>query len=173
MILGFDSNLSYNFNHFMYADDLILISHASRKAARNINLCLNIYAWIIGQNANVSKSAIYFPTWFNSRVSKSIYSILRFKISSFPLTYLESLISPKGLGVSYFKTMVDRISHTCSRWKHSKLSLATKSILINSSILAVSTYYLPVYPIPDSILREITKIVRNFFWDKGGNGKGI
>lgn len=51
--------------------------------------------------------------------------------------------------------------------------MAVKSILINYSFLVVPTYYLSIYSIPDFILKEINKTVRNFFWHKGGNGKGI
>lgn len=173
MIPGFDSNLQYNFNYLMNGNDLILITQASRQAARNLNLCLDIYAHLTGQKANASKSTIYFTSWFNSRVSQSIKSILNFNVASFPLTYLGVLMSPKKLCVSYFRPLVDRIYSTCSRWKHSKLSLATKSILMNSSLLAIPTYYLLVYPIPDSILKEISEVARNFFWHKGGYGKGI
>lgn len=44
--------------------------------------------------------------------------------------------------------------------------------MINSYILSIPTYYILVYPVPDSILQEITRLVRDFFWFKGGNGKG-
>lgn len=56
---GFDPNLPKNFNHLMFADDLILITNASRLAARNILFCLNLYASISGQKANTLKSAIF------------------------------------------------------------------------------------------------------------------
>ncbi|XP_039146767.1 uncharacterized protein LOC120284004 [Dioscorea cayenensis subsp. rotundata] len=173
MIPGFDARLSYNFNHLMYADDLVIVTRASRFAARNIKLCLDFYASLTGQKANASKSSIYLPSWFNSRVARSIKDILCFPIASFPLLYLGVLISPSKLNVSHFKPLVDRINRTCARWKNLKLSLAAKSTLINSSLLAIPTYYLSVYPIPDSILKDITKIIRNFFWHKSGNGKGI
>lgn len=112
---GFDLNLSYKFNHLMYADDLVIITKASRSAARNIKLCLEIYTSLTGQNANSSKSTIYLPSWFNSRVTRSIIAILNFPLASFPLTYLGVLISPYKLNTSYFKPMVDRINRTFSR----------------------------------------------------------
>lgn len=55
-ILGFNPSLKYNFNHIMYADDLILITLASRRATHNINLCLSIYSNLTGQRPNLSKS---------------------------------------------------------------------------------------------------------------------
>lgn len=60
MILGIDNRLSTNFNHLMYADDLIIFSNATRTIARNINLCLGIYYRLTHQRPNNCKSAIYF-----------------------------------------------------------------------------------------------------------------
>ncbi|XP_039145574.1 uncharacterized protein LOC120282794 [Dioscorea cayenensis subsp. rotundata] len=69
--------------------------------------------------------------------------------------------------------MIDKIKTLCSRCKTYKLSSTAKSILIRSSILSIPTYVLSAYPIPDSVLQEISKLVRDLFWFKGGNGKGI
>lgn len=60
-IPNFSSNLSYNFNHVMYADNLILITTATRKSARNIKLCLDLYYHIFGQKPNLQKSEIPSP----------------------------------------------------------------------------------------------------------------
>lgn len=48
-ILGFNSNLSCNFNHLIYAYDLILVTKASRQTARNIKVCFHIYKNLTGQ----------------------------------------------------------------------------------------------------------------------------
>lgn len=173
MIPGFDCNLRSNFNHLLFADDLILITRATRSVARNIIVCLAVYSRLTGQCANLSKSQVFLPSWFNSRVASSICSILDLPLSTFPLLYLGILISPKKLSVQSFSPMIDKIKSLCARWKTLKLSSAAKSILINSSILSIPTYYLSAYPVPDSVLQEITKVVRDFFWYKGGNGKGI
>lgn len=172
-IPGFNHHLRSNFNHLMYVDDLVLITHASRAAARNINFCLSIYSSLIGQHPNLSKSQIFFPSWFNKHVSKRICSIIKLKPASFPFIYLGILVSPKRLAVASFKPMVDRISHTYHRWENFKLSPATKTVLINSSLMFIPTYTLSVYLIPETILSDITRVVRNFFWAKHSNGKGI
>lgn len=172
-IPSFDSTLNINFNHLMYADDLILISHASRCVARNFNLCLSMYDKLTGQHSNFNKLAVYLPTWFNRRVAKSICSILNFNQASFPISYLGVLITPKRLEIASFNPMISTIRHICTKWKHSKLSQVAKVILINSSILSIPTYYTSVYPIPDTVLNEINKIVRDFLWYKDNNRKGI
>lgn len=88
LIPGFSSNLRYNFNHLMYVDDLILITSASRKTARNVNLCLDIYHHLTGQKPNLNKAEIFFSIWLNKRVSDRISSILNFKQGNYPFKYL-------------------------------------------------------------------------------------
>lgn len=51
--------------------------------------------------------------------------------------------------------------------------MAAKTLLINTSLFSILNYYMTAYPIPDSVLKEVSKIVRDFLWHKGGNGKGI
>ncbi|XP_039130816.1 uncharacterized protein LOC120267185 [Dioscorea cayenensis subsp. rotundata] len=172
-LIGFDMRLRSNFNHLMFADDLVIITQMSRKAARSIKICLDFYGKISGQVANVSKSAIYYPTWASKRVASRICSILNFSAATFPFRYLGILISPKRLAKSTFAALIDNIKNRCSRWVHSKLSPAAKTVLINTSLLSLPIYYMSVYPIYDSILLEIHRIVRRFFWSKSSNGKGI
>lgn len=97
MIPSFDNQLSPNFNHHMYADDLVLITQASRRVARNIKLCLHIYSTLPGQHSNLNKYGIFFQVWFNKWVAKSICSILNFKLALSLSLNLESLFLQSGL----------------------------------------------------------------------------
>ena len=110
----------------MYVDDLILVSNASRRTARNIKLCLSIYASLTGQHSNNSKSVIYFPDWFNKRMTGSIRNILNMEIGHFPFNYLGVIISHKRLAVAQFQSMVDKINKTLGLWRHFNLSKAGK-----------------------------------------------
>lgn len=69
--------------------------------------------------------------------------------------------------------MIDRIRCISAGLKHFKLSPTTKTVLINSFLFSIPNYYLSIYPISDSVLCQISKIVRSFFWYKDDNGKGI
>lgn len=103
MILGFNPVLPHNFNHLMYADDLVLITKASRDVARNVRVCLPIYSKVTSQNPNNNKSFFFFcPKWYNKKVAKSIRIILAFTIGSYPFTYLGIVISLSKLPASIF-----------------------------------------------------------------------
>lgn len=97
---------------------------------------------------------------------RSIKSILNFTIDSFPFIYLGVLISPYRLKASFFKPIVEKISRTCSRWNNSKLSLAAKSILINSFLLAIPTYYFQFFLFLSLSLKRFPKLLENSFGTK-------
>ncbi|XP_039119691.1 uncharacterized protein LOC120255989 [Dioscorea cayenensis subsp. rotundata] len=173
LIPGFSNSLTYNFNHLMYADDLILISSVTRRAARNIVFCLNLYAHLAGQVPNQMKSEVFFPHWFNKRVSNRICNILNVKHGKTPFLYLGVLISPKRLALAQFDSMVTRLNRAVDNWGKVKLSKAGKSILINSILMSTPIYYLAVYPIPDSILAKISLIARKYLWANYDHGSGM
>lgn len=72
-----------------------------------------------------------------------------------------------------FTHIVDKIRRSCARLKLSHPFPAAKTTLINFSILSIPIYYLSVYPNPESVLCEITKLVREFFLHKGSDQKDI
>jgi len=173
MIPGFNLCLRKFFNHLMYADDLILITQASRKITTNINLCLSIYGNLTGQKVNKSKSEIIFPSRMNKRLRDNIARILGCKVGTFPINYLGILISPRKLALSYFSSLVNKIEKSVTFWKKSRISTAGKTILINSNIMSTPIYYLSAYPVPDTILNRISKAAMDLFWSKDCNRKGI
>lgn len=89
-ISGFDTRLSLNFNHLLLIDDLIIVIEASKSIAKACLLALKVYREIIGQCSNLAKFAIYFPSWFNKKVFKSISEILSMNVGKFFLQVLRS-----------------------------------------------------------------------------------
>lgn len=62
LVPGFNKNLPRDFNHFIFVDDLILVTKASRKTARNCLLYLDLYHSLTGQKPSLQKSAIFLPS---------------------------------------------------------------------------------------------------------------
>lgn len=136
------------FNHLIYADDLILVTSASRRASRTINLCLARYSYLTGQRPDLNKFQIFPPHWCNKFIQNKICSILNLCSAVYPFKYLGILISPRKTAATAFRLLVDKIRHTCNRWSNLHLSAAAKTILINSNLLSTPIYILLVYSIP-------------------------
>lgn len=161
LIPGLDNRMSLNFNNLIYADDLILITQASRKAAGNCNLCLSINAHLAGQKPNYTNQLFIFLAE-SIKDSKAISSILNFKIGSFPFTYLGILIARRRISIGQFKPMISRICHTIASWNHSGISLPGRVILINSSVLSYPYIICPVIAF-QTLLEPFSKLTRGFF----------
>lgn len=101
-IPGFDVLLNVNFNHLLFADDLIIITRVSWAAARACKLVLEMYRDLIGQMPNVNKTNVYFPSWVNKKVDGAIMKILGMQVGAFPFKYLGCLISPKKINKTCF-----------------------------------------------------------------------
>lgn len=128
---------------------------------------------MIGQNPNIIKSKIFFPDWFNLRVANSICHILNFKRSDFPFTYLGVLVSPKKLAISHFDNMIKKINKAASGWNNAKISIAGEIILINSSLMAIQSYYLAVYQVSGSSLDKISRSAKKLLWASSNNSSGM
>lgn len=109
LVQGFNNNLHKNFNHLMFTDDLILITNASRKIARNCLMCLNPYHYLRGQKSNPTKSNLFLPSWCNQTLARGIFRILGISQGSFPFTYLGDPISPKRLLASHFNSITSKV----------------------------------------------------------------
>lgn len=173
LVPGFNSNLSRDFNHLMFVDDLILVTKASRKTAKNFLLCPNLYQNLTGEKPNLHKSIIFLPSWCNSKVAKVIYRILGIKLGQFPFTYLGAPISPRKLLVSQLNFPPNRVKSIIHTWNHSTILTVGHTILLNITIFAIPNYLLFDMNLPNAILDYISKLARDFLWGRIGNSSGF
>ncbi|KAJ0981969.1 hypothetical protein J5N97_010224 [Dioscorea zingiberensis] len=173
LLKGIRINETLHVNHTLYADDLFICGLASRKNARSIKMCLELYKTITGQRPNMSKSDLFFPTWVNSRIKKAIIEILDIKQKTFLFKYLGSLISPFRIPVDYFKALITKVESKLAHWKTMHLTMAGKVTLANATIMSIPLFGLSTYAIPESILESITKLIRRFIWSNTSNNTGV
>lgn len=167
MIHGFNGNLTKNFNHLIFA------SKVSMRTARNCLICLNVYQNLTRQKINLLKFALYVPSWCNRKLANAIYRILSIKLGTFLFTYLGIPISPKRLTVNQLQFIPNKVHNVIQSSNHYSLSLDGREILLNSTIFAISNHILLVMNLLVSILDCISKLARNFLWDRTSNNQGF
>lgn len=157
----------------MFADDLILITEASRVSARNCLLYLNLFQDLTAQRPNLHKSAIYIPSWCNKNLSNSISRILGISLGSFPFTYLGIPFSPKILLINQLQHIPHRVNNAIHSWNHSSISIAGKVTLLSGKIFSIPNCILPVMHLPNTILNQISKTAQNFLWGRTNNNRAF
>lgn len=141
-IPGFDNRFRRNFNHLIFANDLVIVTKASRASAKSCMICLNIYNSLIGQCPNINKSFVYFPTQLNKRIVAPVCKILGMKAGSFPFKNLGAQIILSRIPVNQFQFLIDKANRSVSSCNHSKLWYVGKLILINNVFLSIPNYLL-------------------------------
>ena len=65
-----------------------------------------------------------------------------------------------------FNSIKDKLRKKLARWKEKLLSKARKEVLIKAVAQAIPTYTMSVFKLPDSLCKDLTSMIRNFWWGK-------
>nr|KYP42150.1 Putative ribonuclease H protein At1g65750 family [Cajanus cajan] len=69
--------------------------------------------------------------------------------------------------------MLDGLHKRLSSWKHSHLSIGGRMTLINSVLNAMPIHFLSFFKVPNSVIKEIVAIQRDFLWRGVKDGSKI
>ena len=65
---------------------------------------------------------------------------------------------------STFNDIKEKLGRKLSGWKEKMLSKVGKEILIEAVAIAIPTYTMSCFKIPDSLCDELTTMIRKFWW---------
>ncbi|XP_042988663.1 uncharacterized protein LOC122316195 [Carya illinoinensis] len=159
-----------NINHLLFTDDCLLFCRVKAEEWATINSLLSIYEGASGQKINKEKTSIYFNA--NTRPEAKDY-ILGIASTRATTCYERYLGLPSLVGRSRyksFKSILDRVRSRVSNWKTKLLSQAGKEILLKPIIQALPTYSMGVFKLPKVILKEINKVMNQFWWGQQDKG---
>nr|KAJ0193875.1 hypothetical protein LSAT_V11C800388240 [Lactuca sativa] len=71
------------------------------------------------------------------------------------------------------KGLVDKVKRKVNDWKNKSLSYAGRFQLISAVLSSLPVYWASAVLLPKGTTKEIEKIMRNFLWNSGQNGKGV
>ncbi|GJX53244.1 RNA-directed DNA polymerase, eukaryota, reverse transcriptase zinc-binding domain protein [Tanacetum coccineum] len=153
----------FNLSHLFYADDVVITTDWNSNDLSNIIQILNDFYKASGLKINISKSNIY-----GVGVSMEDLVIMARSIGcaagSLPLIYLGLPIGTNMNNLSNWNTLVDKFKAKLSRWKANLLSIGGRLTLIKSVLGSLGIYYLSMFKVPESILKQLERIRANFFW---------
>lgn len=132
--------------------------------AKNLNQILQDYKQASGQEVNFSKSAITFAKGTPSTTQQDIMKELNIlKLGGFG----KYLGLPEHIGRNkkeVFEYIIQRIKNKLDSWYSKLLSPAGKEVLLKAVITAIPTYTMSCFILPKTLLQEITKAMRHFWW---------
>ena len=74
---------------------------------------------------------------------------------------------------AFWVGVVDRIKNRLGRWRGRFLSMAGRICLIKYVLSSIPLFYVSLYKMSSSVLKEIVKLQRDFLWGWGSEGRKI
>ena len=102
-----DPKISYVF----YADDYLLVAHATLRVSISLPAILNIYSTSSDHSINVTKYHIIFSLGTNPTLRHQVMDLLRISKIKMNCQYLGASLSSKFLHVAEFQFVLTKISN--------------------------------------------------------------
>ncbi|PKU81212.1 putative mitochondrial protein [Dendrobium catenatum] len=157
--------------HLLYADDVLIFSHAFTALAKALKIIVEDFCKWTGQRVNFSKSQIMFGKVVRHPFRKKINKVFGFNMVK-EMKYLGVNISPRRPKVADFQELLSNVMDRLNSWCKKSLSLRGKLVLIESSLLSMPNFLITHSLVPKRVLHELEKLCINFIWHKkdGTNG---
>lgn len=121
---------SFDLNHLLFADDVMIFAKAKPNTIRNIDAVLSKFSKASGLEISSEKSKIFF--------SKSVSDLIKrqsnFKEGTLPLKYLGVPLHHKKLQIAHFQPMIDKVTRKLSYFAISTLSQAGRAEMLKSVV---------------------------------------
>ncbi|PKU85312.1 Putative ribonuclease H protein [Dendrobium catenatum] len=157
--------------HHLYADDVLIFSHASIALAKALKIIVEDFCKWTGQRVNFSKSQIIFGKVVRYPMKKKITKVLGFKVVK-EMKYLGVKLSLRRLKGADFQELLSNVMDRINAWGKKSLSMGGKFTLIESSLLSMPNFLITHSLVPKRVPYELEKLCRNLIWHKtdGTNG---
>uniref|UniRef100_A0A803Q328 Reverse transcriptase domain-containing protein n=1 Tax=Cannabis sativa TaxID=3483 RepID=A0A803Q328_CANSA len=151
-------------SHLFFADDSLLFSSASVKAATTIQGILCDYSRASGQLVNYTKSGLYFSPNTTPELQHEIATLLGIPVRETMDKYLGL---PQAFGRSKkdaFNYINDRVWSHLNKWNSKVFSKGGKEVLLKSVVQAIPSYAMACFKLPASFHSKIESLMARFWW---------
>jgi hypothetical protein len=151
-------------SHLLFADDCMIFTQATQRAAERVASILADYHHGSGQLVNKQKSAILFSDNCEDEPKLLVHNSLDITMEALGEKYLGLPTSvgdaPKGV----FEYIPNRMRNFICGWSERLLSCAGREVLIKANAQAVPTYPMSCFELPPKICKRMTTYISNFWW---------
>ncbi|KAM6543834.1 hypothetical protein CsatB_008281 [Cannabis sativa] len=162
---------SPSISHMLFADDSLLFTQVSHHNSSYIQDILSTYNKAMGQFVNLAKSSVLFSRNTSHHDKHYFLSSLGMADKPFIDTYLGVPQCFARSKKSSFHFILQRASSKLSVWKSKLFSKAGKEVLLKAVIQAILSYVMSCYRVPQSICKQLEKLMANFWWGAKGQNK--
>ncbi|CAH9148298.1 unnamed protein product [Cuscuta epithymum] len=154
---------SLGITHLAYADDLMLFSRGDKYSIEILVNTLKEFGDVSGLRVNHTKSNI-FVGGVHGYDLQNILDLVDYSRGEFPVRYLGVPLAPLKVSVAQYSPLLETVCDFLKAWNTKTISYAGKIELIRSVIQGIQSFWLQVFPVPQTVLDRIVSICRSFLW---------
>ncbi|XP_042965942.1 uncharacterized protein LOC122299620 [Carya illinoinensis] len=160
-------------NHLLFADDSVIFCKADVQTNLELQRILKRYELASGQKLNMDKTSMVFSSNVSSPMQEEIRNMWGGSAIQQYEKYLglPPMISRKKANA--FSDIKSRVWKKLQCWKEKQLSQGGKEILLKAVALAIPTYAMSCFKLPDCLFRELESLMARFWWGRTENNKRI
>ncbi|WMV42413.1 hypothetical protein MTR67_035798 [Solanum verrucosum] len=133
---------------------------------------LDHFSAAIGLEDNLDKSNVYLAG-IDKSVRIQILARTGFSKGVFPIKYLGLPLSPKKWKKIECWSLIDKIAHRIKVAYSKQLSYAGRLQVINVLLFSIHSFWGAIFILPQSILKKVDQICRDFLWGSSADKKKV
>ncbi|XP_047335567.1 uncharacterized protein LOC124939100 [Impatiens glandulifera] len=99
--------------HLYFTDDLFILAHADIYFIKTVTAALTFYFEVIGLTINENKSLAFYGG-VKQETKANIYNIMDITEGSFPIRYLDILLTAKQIQILHYKPLIEKVNNSIS-----------------------------------------------------------
>lgn len=159
------------FNMALYADDVVIFTRPVKDEIQAVQAILLHFGRATGMITNLTKSEVYAIRCKDLDL-QDILSPFPAQLKEFPCSYLGLPLHVRKLRRLDVQPLIDRFAARLPTWKGKLLNKTGRAVLIKSTLSALPTYHLTVFPLKKWVEKKIDKIRRAFLWTGSEQANG-
>ncbi|XP_062114107.1 uncharacterized protein LOC133825137 [Humulus lupulus] len=159
---------SLNLINLCFVDDLIIFCKGSVSSVQVLSEAFAEFGKSSGLMINYSKSHIYFGG-VSAEIKSRIMVCSKLVEGYFPLKYLGVPLRPTKWKSADCDVIFKKIQLRLNVWSSRHLSYAGRVQLVHSVLMGIQTYWMSIFMLPQSVVKDIDKFFCQFLWGESAS----
>ena len=162
-------------SHLQYAVDTIFFGEWSKDNAMSLMCILKCFEEVSGLRVNFNKSRVYGVGVNESEIDEMARWI-RCSRGEFPFIYLGLPIGECMSRINAWNPVIEKVKKRLIDWKAKTMLFGGHLTLVKSVLGSLPLYYLSMFHVPSSVIKQLESIRKTSFgvgWGKGKNLHGL
>ena len=155
------------FSHLLFTNDLVFFAKADLNNCLAIRDVLDMFCNLFDQSVSEAKFRVFFSP------RESLSDVLGFTSTPNIGKYLGIPMRVLGASSHDYNFILERVKQKLAGWKANLLSVAGQNVLIQASIVTITSYVMQCTLLSGKILDGIDIVNRNFLWGTSESARKI